>query len=121
MADLLLDPPQNDFLAEAMGTPLTGLAVPKGVCTVLRLLHPNAPKRRQPETHHLRKRRPSMAYLRIGLPHSEHQVNSAMKLAAASTIRSRVRCTGCRLYRQIDWTISNKSRQSLALGERPRV
>src|SRR5207248_8331384 len=47
--------------------------------------------------------------------------NSAMKLADASTIRSRVRCTGCRLYRQMDWTISSKSRQSDARGDRPRV
>src|SRR5262249_7618643 len=37
-----------------------------------------------------------------------------MKLDAASAMRSRVNWTGCLLYRQIDWTISSKSRQSLA-------
>jgi len=41
-----------------------------------------------------------------------------MKLADASTMSSRVNWTGIFRNRQIDWTVSNKSRQSLARGER---
>ncbi len=42
-----------------------------------------------------------------------------MKLAEASAMRSRVSWTGCLRNRQMDWTISSKSRQSLARGQRP--
>ena len=47
------------------------------------------------------------------------EMDDARKLAAASTMRSRVNWTGCLLNRQIDCTVSSKSRQSLAREVRP--
>ena len=45
-------------------------------------------------------------------------IYAGTKLAAASIMSSRVNSTGFLRYRQIDWTVSSRSRQSLARGLR---